>query len=157
MVARITISIVALLFGFNLQAQQNVLPAGEELSGNGGTASYSVGQIDYAENVGSNGTENQGVQQPYDTTLIILPVASANSGFEVYPNPVESKLTIEISDFQYGYVYTITDLHGRELLKDVLHEKKSNVEVGFLSKATYLLHISRKGGPITTFKIIKNE
>ena len=48
-----------------LLAQQNSVSAGGDVSGSGGTVSFSVGQIDYLSITGAGGSVAQGVQQPY--------------------------------------------------------------------------------------------
>jgi len=54
---------------WQLSAQQNTIAAGGLATGSGGTASYSIGQIDYITATGSGGTASQGVQQPYKLNL----------------------------------------------------------------------------------------
>jgi len=66
--------IAAFLLGIGLtglQAQESVTASGGNASGAGGTVSYSVGQVVYKTNTGSNGSEAQGVQQPYEISVII--------------------------------------------------------------------------------------
>ncbi|RLD56213.1 MAG: T9SS C-terminal target domain-containing protein, partial [Bacteroidetes bacterium] len=65
--------IVALLFlGLsNLQAQEVIPATGGEASGSGGSASYTVGQVVYTTNTGTNGNSvSQGVQQPYEISVV---------------------------------------------------------------------------------------
>jgi hypothetical protein len=60
------IRITLLFLGLTLTAsfaQQAVVSAGADASGSDGTAAYSVGQVFFSVNNGSNGSENQGVQQ----------------------------------------------------------------------------------------------
>jgi len=54
---KLKLGVVALLFlGLsNLQAQQATTTAGGEAGGSGGSASYTVGQVVYTSNVGTNG------------------------------------------------------------------------------------------------------
>jgi len=40
-------------------AQKNTIPTGGDANGTGGPASFSVGQIDYINNSGTNGSESQ--------------------------------------------------------------------------------------------------
>ena len=56
-------TVILLCFGmFGLQAQQVVTTSGGNASGNGGSVSYSIGQIVCITNANSNGNEAQGVQ-----------------------------------------------------------------------------------------------
>ena len=59
-------SFAFLLLGLGgLQAQESPTAAGGEATGSGGTASYSIGQVVYTTNTGTNGSVAQGVQQPF--------------------------------------------------------------------------------------------
>jgi hypothetical protein len=53
-----------------LMAQENVNASGSNASGSGGSASYSVGQVFYQIHSGSNGSVVEGVQQPYEISVI---------------------------------------------------------------------------------------
>lgn len=90
-----------LLFGFGLMgadAQQAVTGAGGEASGAGGTSSYSVGQVVYTTNTGTNGTVAQGVQQPYEISVVASVQEVQNISLEavVYPNPAQNELRLII-------------------------------------------------------------
>ena len=78
----IAISSLVVLFTFGthtIQAQLVVDAAGGDANGDGGTVSYSVGQVFYTFIAAPGGMENQGVQQPVDFNA--LPVTLVN--FEV--------------------------------------------------------------------------
>ena len=65
-------SVAFLLLGLGgLQAQQSPTATGGEATGTGGTASYSVGQVVYTTNTGTNGSMAQGVQQPYEISTTV--------------------------------------------------------------------------------------
>ena len=61
----LTFSTSSLLFG-----QQAVVTAGAEATGTGGTVSYSVGQVVYQTHAGTNGSVAEGVQQPYEISVL---------------------------------------------------------------------------------------
>ena len=68
----ITLTIV-LLTGFGLseaKAQEAPNASGGNGSGSGGSASYSMGQIVYTTNKGTNGSVAQGIQQPFEISVI---------------------------------------------------------------------------------------
>ena len=55
----------------SLQAQEAIPATGGEASGSGGSASYTVGQVVYTTNVGTNGNSvAEGVQQPYEISVV---------------------------------------------------------------------------------------
>ncbi|MFT7299094.1 MAG: hypothetical protein ACI9WO_001916 [Sphingobacteriales bacterium] len=56
-------SIAFLFLGLGgLQAQETVPATGGEATGNGGSSSYTVGQVVYTTNTGTNGSVAQGSQ-----------------------------------------------------------------------------------------------
>ncbi len=55
-----------------LQAQTSVNATGGNASGSGGSASYSVGQVVYTTHTGTNGSVAQGVQQPFEISVVGL-------------------------------------------------------------------------------------
>ncbi|MFT6841979.1 MAG: hypothetical protein ACJASR_000743 [Psychroserpens sp.] len=66
---KLTLCIV-LLIGIGshgLKAQESINSAGGNAIGNGGSSSYSIGQVFYITNVGTNGSVAQGVQQNFCT------------------------------------------------------------------------------------------
>ena len=69
---KFTLSAVLLLgLGLTgLQAQTSVNATGGDASGSGGSVSYSVGQVVYTTNTGTSGSVAQGVQQPYEISVV---------------------------------------------------------------------------------------
>ena len=85
-------SVALLFFGLGgLHAQESVNGSGGEATGTGGTASYSLGQVVYTTNTGTNGSVVQGVQQPYEiSTTLGINETSINLELSVYPNPTNN-------------------------------------------------------------------
>lgn len=79
------------LFGYGtILLSQNAIPAtGGNASGSGGSVSYSVGQVTYLINTGTSGSVAQGVQQPYEISVVtgIEEASGIELEFSVYPNP----------------------------------------------------------------------
>lgn len=149
------------LVSLSLSGQEAILTTGSTATGSGGSASYSVGQVVYATNSGSNGSVNQGVQQAY----IISEETGINQAREislnhlVYPNPTTDylilkieEINIETSDFQY-FLY---DIGGKLIQNDNVRSLETTIDFSQLSSANYLLRIIQKGKEIKTYKIIKN-
>ena len=64
---------VILLLGLGLtglQAQESVNATGGNALGSGGSVSYSVGQLTYQTHVGTNGSVAEGVQQPFEISVV---------------------------------------------------------------------------------------
>jgi len=88
------------LGGISLLAQQTVSSAGgNAATGGGGTVSYTVGQVAYTTITnGVNGSVAQGVQQPYEISVVTA-LEEANDislEFSVYPNPFTDYLILKI-------------------------------------------------------------
>jgi hypothetical protein len=85
---KITLVACLLLVTQLMYSQQTIPTSGGEVTGCGGSSSYSVGQVVYATHTGSNGSISQGVQQSYEiftlsntalSTLFISLLATLNS------------------------------------------------------------------------------
>ena len=88
------------LFTSSLSAQESVNSSGGEATGAGGTVSYSVGQVVYTTNTGSNGSVAQGVQQPYEiSTSGLTEVKGISLQISTYPNPVLDYLILKIEAY----------------------------------------------------------
>ena len=75
----------ALLLGFGLtglQAQTSVNAIGGDATGSGGSVSYSVGQVVYTTNKGTNGSVVEGVQQPYEILVVTAIKEAKTSTFQ---------------------------------------------------------------------------
>ena len=55
---------------FLVQAQQTIPAAGHDISGSGGSVSYTIGQLVYTTNIGANNSLAQGVQQVYEISTL---------------------------------------------------------------------------------------
>ena len=89
-----------LLLGLGLigQAQETVPATGGNASGSGGSASYSIGQMVYTTNTGTNGSVAQGVQQPYEISVItgIEEAKGISLNCSAYPNPTIEFITLKV-------------------------------------------------------------
>ncbi len=152
---------VLLLSGFGLaglQAQQGVPAAGGDASGSGGTAGYSVGQIVYTTNTGTNGSAAQGIQQSYVISLV-SGIEQANGitlECSVYPNPVSDNLILKIEGkVQTQYIVSLYDTRGRLLEKQKTEGKVTTISMGDLLNGDYFLKVTDNQKEMKTFKIIK--
>jgi len=153
-----------------LQAQETTNASGGNASGNGGTVSYSVGQVVYTTNSGgSNGSVAQGVQQPFEISVIteLEEAKGITLHCLVYPNPTTDILTLTIEGdvIQSQYIAYLYDINGKLLLNKILSENLTAISMGNLAPATYFLKIVEtkhalsqninKSQEIKSFKIIK--
>ena len=98
---RITLFLCVLFATPLLYSQETITAAGGEAIGIG-TASYSIGQVAYSNNTGSNGSVSQGVQQAYtivDVVDLVGGLATINLELAAYPNPTNNALTLNIGNY----------------------------------------------------------
>lgn len=67
-----------LLTMYCLSAQSSVVPTGGTASGNGGTVTYTVGQIAAQNNSDGTTSISEGVQQPYEIQTIGIDTTQAS-------------------------------------------------------------------------------
>lgn len=158
---RLKLSAVFFLgFGLTgLHAQEATLATGGNASGSGGSASYSVGQVVYTTNAGTNGFIVQGVQQPFEISVV--------TGLEeakyillqclAFPNPTTDFLNLTVENYaNHNLLYQLFDVSGNLLEAKKLDGNQTNIVVSKLVAATYFLKVSDNNKEVKTFKIIKN-
>ena len=151
-----------LLFCFGLVqvfAQSSVNTAGGDGSGNGGSVSFSIGQPIYQTRSGSNGSAAEGVQQPYEISVLSVSegVAGINLLVQAYPNPTTDYLTIDILDFEISNLtYQLYDIQGKLIQNEQIISSQTNVVMRNLVPATYIIKVIQKNKELKSFKIIKN-
>ena len=142
-----------------LQAQETVPATGGEATGSGGTSSYSVGQITYTSETGTNGSVAKGVQQPYEISIITgLEATNINLQLSVYPNPTTDFLTLSATDTGLNNLkFDLYDMGVKLIEQDQLRDQNTQISMQNLSSGTYLLKVSDNTKTIKTFKIIRNN
>lgn len=139
-------------------AQANTVSTGGECSGVGGSASYSVGQIDYVAIDVAAGSAYQGVQQPYE--LFSLSTLDENSAFTLVlgPNPTIGELTlIASSTLPLNSYYVLFDEAGKTLLTQPILNESSSIALNSFATGNYFLHVISDEKTLHTFKIIKTQ
>jgi len=142
-----------------LQAQTSVNATGSNASGSGGSASYSVGQVVYTTNAGTNGSLAQGVQQPYEISVVtgLEEAKGINLSVTAYPNPTTDYLTLSIADFDASKLsYQLYDMSGKLLQNEKITGNQTSIVMSNLVPATYFLKVISNNKEVKTFKIIKN-
>jgi hypothetical protein len=140
------------------QAQKDVMAAGGNATGSGGSASYSVGQVVYTTATGTNGSANQGVQQPYEIFVVgVDKNPGINLQVTVYPNPASVQVTLNIGSLDpENLVYLLYDLQGKKLESQNIRSELTVIPVANLLPGTYILKVLDSQSLLRTFKIIKN-
>lgn len=142
-------------------AQEAIPAAGGNASGNGGSVSYSVGQVLYTPITGNGGSVTQGVQQPYEIFVVtgIDEIMGMSLSVLVYPNPTTDLLTlkaeaIEIHSFR-SLTYQLFDMNGRLLDSKRIVDSQTSIDMSQLSPGTYFLKVSASG--LYQFAEVPNE
>ena len=151
------ISIVVLLLSAGgIHAQESPTASGGEATGSGGTASYSIGQVFYTTNTGSNGSVAQGVQQPFEiSTVVGINETTINLELSVYPNPTTNFLILEVAD-NTDLNYQLFDMQGKIIEAQKVNNNSTTITMENLATATYFLRVIKNDQLVKTFKIIKN-
>lgn len=152
-------------------AQEAIPAAGGTVTGDGGSVSFTVGQVVYTTVSGEEHTVSQGVQQPYEIWVVTSSEEIPISGIDVqaYPNPATDFVTLRVESalnqhFQ-PLAYELFDMTGRVLEKKTISSSHTNIPMGHLAPATYFLKVYHSAKTTTlmqsssvqskTFKIIK--
>ena len=146
------------LFSFITQAQEANPASGGEAIGSGGTASYTVGQVNYQSENGSNGSVSEGVQQPYEISVTgIDGVSGITLEAKAYPNPTQGDLWLTLEDINIENLsYQMYDYNGKLIISDVIRNNQTLISMHEYASAIYFLQILSDNSKIKTFKIIKN-
>jgi len=149
------------LLGFciaTMQGQQTIPATGGNASGSGGSVSYTVGQILSSAISGTNGTVVQGVQQPYEISVVtaIINTEDINLKCLVYPNPTagNTKLVFESADFE-NLRYNLFDITGLLLLDKKVESRETEISLENLSSSVYFLKVIKNNQEVKVFKIVK--
>jgi len=138
-------------------AQETVLATGADAAGSGGKVSYSVGQIAYTSQAGSNGSVSQGVQQPYEIFATVgIENVNINLEMSAFPNPTADNLTLTINDIEFSNVkFKLVDATGKFLLEKMITDNQTTIDLSNYSSGIYFLNIQKGKSEIKSFKIIK--
>ena len=158
--------LVATLLTFTLslstvQAQESVNATGGNASGSGGSASYSVGQVVYTTNTGTNGTVAQGVQQPFEISVVtgLEEAKGINLSVSAYPNPTTDFLNLKVDASTplsiQSMSYQLYDINGKLLENKKIEGNETSIVMSNLVPATYFVKVTEGNTEVKTFKIVK--
>lgn len=144
-------------FGFaKLRAQEAVSATYGNATGNEGSVSYTVGQVFYKTFEGVNGSEAQGVQQPYEISVVLgLETNHITSPIQVYPNPALHYLTLEVDNQSTNQSYWLYSEEGTLLEYNYINEIETRLNMQNFAPGIYFLKIIKEGNNLKTFKILK--
>ncbi|WP_234110520.1 T9SS type A sorting domain-containing protein [Chryseobacterium sp. R2A-55] len=138
-------------------AQTSVNNSGGDVSAGSGSVSYSIGQV-FQETVSAGGNSIiQGVQQPYEITLLgVDDFANVTLEMKVYPNPTTSILLLNFPGFSRDNPsYELFDASGKSVQNAKIQSKETTIDMIQNPSGMYILRVSSGNNVLKTFKIIK--
>lgn len=156
---KFTLSSLLLFCIMSLQSQENITITGGDATGSGGTVAYSVGQIVYTTHTGVDGSMAQGVQQPYEISIVdgIEQADGINLELMVYPNPTNDFLNLIVEDYNNEMLsYQLYDINGQIIKRGKILGIETTIMMEFQVPGNYLLIVFNDQNEVKTFKIIKN-
>jgi len=158
-IERVILCLALSSFYFNALKSQNTIPvAGGSATGSGGSVSFTSGQLVWNMYTGSTGSLLQGVQQPYEISMI---TAVANTEYinlecSVYPNPTVGLIKLIIgSSENHNLRYRLYDANGVLLQDKKVEAEETEISMEKLSSAIYFLKVIENNMETKVFKIIK--
>ena len=141
----------------NIKAQQTISSSGGDAKGVGGSASFTIGQIDYIDFNNSNGYVNQGVQQPFEMySAIITGNIVAPTGLYIFNKPIANVLINVGGTNLYSGQYNLSVNSGTNII--VIPYKNNDINktngVTTLDIALTQAHILQKNLLNSPYKII---
>lgn len=152
------IIILTLTSGPATLAQSNIPATGGNAEGSGGTLSYTVGQVFYQFNTDGNGSAAQGVQQPYEISVItaIEEVDAILPEIIVYPNPADDILKLKIGHYETDNIsFKLYNTNGILLETRQIEGNETDIVMRNQAPGIYILKVTNNQQELWTFKIIK--
>ena len=142
-------------------AQSAIVPVGGDAQGNGGSVSYTVGQMAVESTANSNGSISvaEGVQQPYEIMTVGVddyPQIALNA--VVYPNPTDNLAQLQLNGFEIptdGLRAILYDGNGKQLQSVIVSDDLTAFQIGQYATGTYFLELRDGKRVLKTFKVVR--
>ena len=141
-----------------LKAQENVNASSTEISTDGGTVSYTVGQIIQNTYTSTNGSSSSGVHQPFEISVIngIDNSLSIILESKIYPNPTTDHITLVVEKLEnHSLNYMLFDYEGKLIEQKQVKSNETIIRMKHLVSSVYFLKVTDGYANLRTFKIIK--
>lgn len=142
-------------------AQSAIVPVGGNAQSNGGSVSYTVGQIAVQTANNNNGSISvvEGVQQPYEImTVGVDDYPQITLDAVVYPNPTENLAQLQLNGFEIpvgGLRAILYDASGKLLQTFNVVEDLTAFQIGQYATGTYYLELRDGKRVLKTFKVVR--
>jgi hypothetical protein len=140
-------------------SQEAVTVSGGSGTGSGGSIEYTVGQIVYKTYVDTKGSVAEGMQQPFEISVVTSVEEGNTSNIQCksFPNPTSDFINIVIDNqLTDGLNYQLFDMNGKLLESNVISSNETKIEMKSYVSSTYFIKINNVNNKeIKNFKVIK--
>lgn len=150
--------LLIVLLALRTSGQSTATTTGGTATGSGGSVTYTAGQTAFSILSGTNGFIVQGVQQPYEISVVtsIENTEEISLAYSVYPNPTGGIIKLVIKSFGDGnFSYQLYSLTGAIIMDGKVFGEETQISMESCFSATYFLRIMRDGHEVKVFKIVK--
>lgn len=142
-----------------LFAQQSMTAAGGNASGTGGSVTYSIGQVFYTSPSGATHNLIQGVQQPYEISVLSADEIKAefvDLAASVYPNPTIDNFTLKVELNKLNNAsFELYTSGGKLVTSAKIVNEETQLITSEFSASYYILNVYDGTQVIKTFKITR--
>lgn len=153
-----TITFIALSAAFSY-GQSAFVPMGGTASGNGGTATYTIGQPAVQTTVGEQLSFAEGVQQPFEIMGVGVPdYPDIVLRWTLYPNPTRHAVTLDVGEYQLppdGLRALLFNAYGQYVQQIDVHSSATAIDLSPYAPGNYYLKVYDGKKMLKTFKIVK--
>ena len=159
---KFTIFAILLCIAGIVAAQSAVVSVGGDAQSNGGSVSYTVGQVAVQTVANSNGSVSvaEGVQQPYEImTVGVDDYPQIVLDAVVYPNPTDNIAQLRLNGFEIpadGLRANLYDGNGKRLQTIPVTEDLTTFQIGQYATGTYFLELRDGKRVLKTFKVVRS-
>ncbi len=149
------------MFGFSISvvhSQESLNAGGGNIAGGGGSSvSYSIGQVVYLSHTGTNGSVNEGVQQPIEFFSLSTDEQLLMFSVDIFPNPVQTELTVDFKEQEIdGLSMVLTDVNGKLIQAQNVNASQERLDMNNLARSNYFLNFYKVGKVVGSYQLIKN-
>ncbi len=138
-----------------IYAQQNTVSTGGNATGTNGSVSFTVGQIDYSNSEGTNGSTNEGVQQPFEFFNPDASLEELDWNAQLFPNPTNDQVVLSIETVPENARYQLVDSKGKVISEGSVNSTETLIDMRELPTTVYHLQLTQNLAT-TSIQIIKN-
>jgi hypothetical protein len=141
-----------------MQGQEIISATGGTATGSGGKATYTAGQLVFNVITGDGFSIIQGVQQPYEISVVTA-IENTNGIILqciVYPNPTAGFIRLVIKSFENEDMrFRLFNINGVLLQEKEIESEETEIQLENFSSSVYFLKVMKENKEVKVFKIIK--